>query len=83
MSYNTNLPPTIVRTEQTDGSNADKWELRTANGELITSYSTVGIGVADWWEDILTYVSANSSDTISAVEDITLLMMRRDWNVEA
>jgi len=82
MSYNLDLPPRVMRTEQTAGDNPDEWELQTNSGNTITSYTTVGISVSDWWEDLLVYVKTNSATPIDAIEDITLLMIQKDWVIE-
>lgn len=84
MSYNTDLPPTIRRTNQTSGTNPDDWVLETASGTGIATYSRVGMSVDVWWEDLVTYIVNNIDPTqpLNAVEDLTLLMVTRDWTVE-
>jgi len=83
MPYNTDLPPTIRRTNQTSGDTADDWVLETASGTKIASYTTLGMSVGVWWEDLLVFVSNNASSNMDAVNDITLLMVLQDWAVEA
>ena len=83
MTYNSDLPPTIRRTNQTDGSNPDDWVLETASGTQIATYSRVGMSMDVWWGDVLAYIASNVPNTMNAIEDITLLMVRQDWAVES
>jgi hypothetical protein len=82
MSYNTDLPPRIVRTNRTEGGSGDDWELQTNSGTTINSYTVTGISIDDWWEDLLTYVQSNARNTLEAVEDLTLLMVKKDWTLD-
>lgn len=83
MPYNTDLPPTIKRVTQTEGSQPDEWVLETASGTEIATYSRIGMSLDVWWEDIIEYVTANASNTPAAVKDITLLLAEESWTVKA
>ena len=82
MSYDTDLPPTIKRVTQTEGGSPDDWVLETASGTEIATYSRVGISTDVWWEDMVDYIITNSTDTLAAVKDITLLLAERSWTVK-
>lgn len=81
MAYNTDLPPTIRRTNQTEGPDPDEWVLETNSGTEIASYTRVGMSIDVWWGDILRYILANARSVPNAIEDITLLMVQEDWDV--
>lgn len=79
MSYNTDLPPKIVRTNQSEGATPDDWELRTASGSTIQTYNTVTMSIHVWWPDLLAYIRDNASSVMDAIEDLSLLMVQSDW----
>lgn len=75
MAYSTDLPPTISQTGDST------FELRSSTGSVIATYNQTEFrSPDDWWEDILTFVATNSATNIGAVNDITLLMIKRDWS---
>lgn len=83
MTYNTDMPPQIRRTDQTSGSDADEWVLETNSGTQIATYTRVGMELSVWWEDCVDYIASNASSTEAAVKDIALLLAERSWTVKA
>lgn len=82
MSYNSNLPPKIVRVNQTEGSTPDDWELQDADGTTIATYNRVGMSIDVWWPDLADHVRSNTSGARAALNDVTLLLASRDWEVD-
>lgn len=78
MPYNTDLPPTIARTGQST------YELRDATGAVIATYNQAPFDSPDdWWSDLIQYVLGavqGGSKTENAVNDISLLSIKEDWN---
>lgn len=83
MTYSTDMPPTVRRTNQTAGGNPDDWVLETNSGTQIATYTRAGMELFVWWEDCVDYIASDASSTNMAVKDITLLLAERSWSVEA
>ena len=82
MGYDTDLPPTVRRVTQTEGDSPDDWVLETDSGTEVATYSRVGMNTAVWWADMVDYIITNSTNTLAAVKDITLLLAEESWTVK-